>query len=58
MQLELAEARLAVEAAREVAASSARTLQAAEEERIRLELELAGSVARLPGGLFQRTGRA
>jgi DNA processing protein len=23
-----------------------------------LELELAGSVARLPGGLFQRTGRA
>ena len=47
MQLELAEARLADEAAREVAASSARTLQAAEEERIRLELELAGAMGRI-----------
>lgn len=47
MKLELAEAQLAVEAAREVAESSARTLRAAEEERIRLELELAGAMGRI-----------
>lgn len=47
MQLELDEARLAVEASREVAASAARTLHAAEEQRIRLELDLAGALGRI-----------
>lgn len=60
MHLELAEARLAVEAAREVAESSARTLQAAEEERIRLELELAGALGRIEalGKVIEARGRS
>ncbi|MEY4673382.1 MAG: hypothetical protein RL148_1166 [Planctomycetota bacterium] len=47
MRVELDEARLAVEASREVAASSARTLRAVEDERVRLEIELAGAVGKV-----------
>lgn len=47
LRVESDEARLAAEVSREVAATTARRLQAVEDERVRLEIELAGAVGKV-----------